>query len=109
MGDDATSGLAYTGYDEASNTIFVSFRGTVATKFRNWWSDLSSIKLVSTELCQAPDCMVGEGFLTAYEGLKSHVVGAVKKLRQATPRARTTITGHSLGAALATICAMDLS
>lgn len=108
VNDSITGGLAYVGYDEAAETIVISFRGTVATNFLNWWSDLSSVQLVETELCQPRGCMVGKGFLQAYEGLREGVVNSVKSLRHAVPGAQITVTGHSLGAALATLCAMDL-
>ena len=57
--DRATQGLVYVGYRNTTNTIVVSFRGTVATDFKNWWSDLSSIKLITTPLCPAEGCQVG--------------------------------------------------
>ena len=56
--DRATQGLVYVGYRNTTNTIVVSFRGTVATDFQNWWTDLSSIHLITTPLCPSKGCQV---------------------------------------------------
>lgn len=49
-----------------------------------------------------------EGFYTAYLGISSQVISAVKALKKAYPLATYLITGHSLGGALATFAGVDI-
>ena len=105
--DDDTKGLAYIGYDAASATIVTSFRGTVLLDFQNWWSDLSSIQLVSTPLCPTKGCQVGAGFLLAYTKLKDRIFHGLSGLRAAYPDAKMSVAGHSLGASLAHLFVLD--
>ena len=121
VADNATMGLAYVGTYAEENVL--SFRGSVATDFMNWWSDLKSLRLVPTPLCPAgwysrpridarrctcgqactalhraaprsttshrnaphriarvgrvDSCTVGDGFLDAYNVLRSRIWRAV--------------------------------
>jgi len=102
-----TQGLAFIGYDDASNTIVVSFRGTVLLDFKNWWSDLSSIQLKSTPLCPVKDCQIGGGFLDAYDHLKDKIFIGLRAIVASHPDAQISVTGHSLGASLADIFVLD--
>ena len=106
--DAKTYGRVYVGYQEKSDVIIVSFRGTVGTSFKNWWSDLSSIELVDTPRCPAKNCQIGNGFVNAYDALREKLLTALQLLKSTYPSAKVHITGHSLGGALAHICAVDL-
>lgn len=120
---NATRGLAYVGWHEEEENelggpvIVVAFRGTLSRFFANWWSDLSSVRLSSTPYCPLKGCAVGNGFLRAYnelvaEGLMDAILEVNRTAMQASapgaaaPRVR--VTGHSLGASLASICAVQL-
>merc|ERR1712166_209802 len=105
--DNNTQGQAFVGFDRASATIVVSFRGTVLLDFDNWWSDLSSLQLVQSPLCPIEGCQVGAGFLRAYHALREGVFEGLNSLREAFPKAPVVLTGHSLGASLAHLCVLD--
>lgn len=106
--DDKTNGLAYVGFEAVSKTVQIGFRGTVATSYQNWWSDLSSLHLIDTPLCPADGCMVGSGFVYAYAALQPNLTRSVKAIMSANPDASIVVTGHSLGAALVHLCVLDL-
>lgn len=55
------------------------------------------------------DCKVHSGFFESYLGIKEDLLSYVNELSILHPKALLTITGHSLGAALATFAAIDLS
>lgn len=113
--DAKNNGLAFVGYAKELESIVVSFRGTQGTSFHNWWSDLSSIRLVETTLCSSTkNCMVGGGFLEAYQALRDGIFRAIQDLRVQHPvhltqaRQKIIVTGHSLGAALCNLAVVDM-
>ena len=49
-----------------------------------------------------------DGFQEAYEGLREEVISAVRAYLAEYPTATIQVTGHSLGAAIATLAALDI-
>ncbi|KJZ74997.1 hypothetical protein HIM_05483 [Hirsutella minnesotensis 3608] len=93
----------YVAVDTYRREIVVSFRGT--NNFRNWITDVS----FSLEACSFTDgCMVHSGFSDAWGEVSDAVVKAVWAARRSYPRFRVVTTGHSLGAAVATIATAHL-
>jgi uncharacterized linocin/CFP29 family protein len=98
--------------------VIVGFRGTQGANLENWIHDLSSAEKVVyrgiTEL------EVAEGFYTAYlstistqsftntSGIQQSVLTAVTELVNQNPTLPVVVVGHSLGAALSELCALDL-
>jgi len=74
--------------------IIVTFRGTQMTEVQPYPG--------------YGDTQVHKGFYEAYEAVQGDVRQYVANLVAAYPTARLVITGHSLGGALATLCATDL-
>jgi len=88
--------------------IIIAFRGTVLTDLANIVTDLSSVVMTPWLNQNITNAQVGYGFYQAYLGIKSMVISSVIQLRQQFPTLPVVVTGHSLGGALASICAVDL-
>lgn len=89
--------------DDKNKFIVVSFRGTLSKL--NWKVDLRLIRR-ATAWCEG--CFVHEGFWEAWEEIRGKIVPLVEQARIEHPDFRVRITGHSLGAALATLAATEL-
>lgn len=86
-----------TGTDEI---VVLAFRGTEPDEMKDLLTDLNAIQV------QAYGGRVHTGFRKAYNLVRAQVASAVKKHR--TRNQALFVTGHSLGAALATLAAADL-
>lgn len=86
------------------DAIIIAFRGTEPSYLRNWILDLDAIK------AQYPDneekSLVHKGFLDAYKSLSPEIMKYVAAHSDAV---HVSITGHSLGGAMATLCHVDLA
>eukprot|EP01095_Lingulamoeba_sp_RSL-Kostka_P017157 TRINITY_DN873_c0_g1_i1.p1 TRINITY_DN873_c0_g1~~TRINITY_DN873_c0_g1_i1.p1 ORF type:complete len:280 (-),score=89.71 TRINITY_DN873_c0_g1_i1:173-1012(-) len=102
--DFLISGSGYVGVHHTNKTIVVCFRGT--DDIRNWVIDLLSAKKVPYK--NVPGAEVGDGFYDEYKDLSSSVLTAVSNLRSQYPTYPIWVTGHSLGAAISVLCAVDL-
>eukprot|EP01094_Clydonella_sp_ATCC50884_P021052 TRINITY_DN4530_c0_g1_i1.p1 TRINITY_DN4530_c0_g1~~TRINITY_DN4530_c0_g1_i1.p1 ORF type:complete len:306 (+),score=75.95 TRINITY_DN4530_c0_g1_i1:43-918(+) len=108
--DKRTNTFAYVGYNPRNLSIVVSFRGTQDASLRNWIVDLYlPLKEVYNASNPTNETIeIHSGFIGAYRRLAPLVRAAVAEARQKLPTYRVLVTGHSLGAALAEICALDL-
>ena len=100
---DDTNG--YMGYLPSDNSIYVAFRGSES--ILNWITDLSTTKTTYTTFPEC-NCEVHKGFYDAEQRALPQILAEVARLRLTYPTAAVKTTGHSLGAALATLAAMDL-
>ena len=96
----------FVAYDPAANEIVVSFSGTDPLSIRNWIEDLNFIK-TSYPYCSG--CEVHQGFYNTFTSVASTVLNLTQTLRTSYPSASISITGHSLGAALAAHCAAEFT
>jgi len=99
----ATEG--YVGYLPSDNAIYVAFRGS--SSVRNWLTDAYCVKTAYTTF---PDCKaeVHKGFFESEQTVLPQVLDAVKTLRAKFPSYAIKVTGHSYGASMAQLTAMDL-
>lgn len=95
----------YVGFD-GEKSIWASFAGTDPLSIRSWLDDLNFPKTTDHPACS--DCKVHEGFLESWNEVKAQVISLIKTLLSAHPKAKVHITGHSLGAAIATLALVDL-
>ncbi|TDH71411.1 hypothetical protein CCR75_008593 [Bremia lactucae] len=92
------------GYSELYDAIVIAFRGSMDVT--NWLDNLTFIK--TRAYVHFPSVMVHEGFYWAYRSVALQVTKALHKLQKEHPFASLMVTGHSLGGAVATICAFEL-
>lgn len=107
-GGKATDQLGYVAYDPNANEIIVSFAGTDPVSIRNWIDDIDFIK-TSYPYCSSTNCQVHEGFYRTYESVKDDMLIALKNYKNLHSSASISVTGHSLGAALAALCTAELT
>ncbi|KAI3434954.1 hypothetical protein D9Q98_003008 [Chlorella vulgaris] len=110
--DSAWDLLGFVGYSEPLDAIVVAFRGTDSHSIYNW---VQNMRTWRTDLAlgypNAPmGALVHGGFFTSYNSsaLASNITAGVTALRRRHPGSPVYVSGHSLGGAMATLCALDL-
>jgi len=107
-----STGLGANG-TEHGRTMSIVFRGTDTS--HNLMIDglTKHIPLVLGNVTEPTGAEVHEGFLHAYQSFRLNLRSTIRELQDKYPELhgenRGRITGHSLGGALATICAYDLA
>ena len=103
--DKKTDVLGYAGILPSTRSIYVVFRGT--SSILNWVDDFEIKKVPYTTfpLCE---CNIHKGFYTATQNLAPHTITVVNQLKKEYGYSDIIITGHSLGAAISQIMAMEM-
>lgn len=84
----------------------MAFRGTIETSYENWATDLKYSEL--SPYGSNSGVSIHGGFYNTYNTVDGQVLEQVAALYQQHPGAALWVSGHSLGAALATLSAMSL-
>ncbi|AHV97924.1 lipase family protein [Paenibacillus sp. 7124] len=87
---------------ESPQEIIIAFRGTSSTS--DWISDIIASQKRFKYIKQ--DCLTHRGFTDIYSSARDELIAALTRL---STDKTLYITGHSLGAALATLCATDIA
>lgn len=96
----------FVAWDSVSNAVVVSFRGTVETSIKDWVDNIAILK--TYPFSKYPSAGVHLGWWNAWKSLKDDFVAAIQKIASAHNANKVVVTGHSMGASLATLAAMDV-
>lgn len=94
---------AFVGFDIKENHVIVVFRGSNSN--RNLIQDMN---MAQTAYPYCSGCHIHKGFSLIFEKLKEDVRSVVNSHLKRHEGASVRLYGHSLGGALATLCAADL-
>jgi predicted lipase len=106
IANDNLTNFGFVAYNREFNEIVVAFRGT--HNDQNWAEDMNSTKIEYQRNGGVAGMKVHAGFYNVYETLKEQIDKNVKKMIEENPDAKITVTGHSMGASVATLAAVDL-
>ncbi|MGF7048088.1 hypothetical protein J2T13_002594 [Paenibacillus sp. DS2015] len=87
---------------ESPKEIIIAFRGSSSTT--NWISNISASQKRFKYIKE--DCLTHRGFTDIYSSARNEIISTLSRL---SPDKTIYITGHSLGGALATLCAVDIA
>lgn len=103
VGESETAGLMM--LDHTHEAVVITFRGTVSDA--DWDTNLDFFRSEASAIC-GKDCKIHGGFLDSWMGVSDLVIDNWQDLQDQYPGYITIVTGHSLGGALAHVCAAAL-
>lgn len=103
MSNANTTAFGYTGYDAASGSVYVGYRGSQT--LQNWILNIDAI-LIPYAACSG--CNVHQGFYNSYLSLSGELDAALSRMNGKSSNG-VYFTGHSLGAAMTMLTAFDLA
>ena len=104
--NDSKDSQAIIGYDQALDSIVISYRGTY--NLSNIISDAKFLKDPLTDLIACSGCKVHTGFKSGFDSLEIKMQEDLKSIQDLHSNAKIIVTGHSYGGALASLKAISL-
>lgn len=108
--NDSIDTHGYVALNDVDQQIIISFRGT--EDLRNWITDLNAFSKADMVLpfCEGQTkVFLHSGFFNAYMSVRDQMLQILSELDIIKPNYQVYVIGHSLGAAVATIAALDLT
>lgn len=103
--DIKTDLQGYIGILSSTETIYVALRGS--SSLINWLDDLE-IRLIPYKTFPECNCNVHTGFYKSALGVRNKTVDTIKLLKKIYPTYSVVVTGHSYGASVGQLLAMEL-
>jgi hypothetical protein len=103
--DVKTDLQGYTGVLPSTKSIYVVLRGS--SSVMNWLDDFEVRQVPYTTFSDCK-CNVHNGFYRSALGVKNRTISSVKMLQKAYPTYSVVVTGHSYGASVGQLLAMEL-
>lgn len=91
-------------YKNKNKTLIISFRGSQQPK--DWINDFNAWHAIVPYGNYNSKIRVHQGFLTCYKSIRTQILGYVLENKKEV--STIFVTGHSLGGALALLCAVDI-
>lgn len=104
--DKSTDTLNFLGWNDATKEVVIAYRGTQS--IRNFLDDFDMFQ-TKTDFANISGARVHAGFDAAYKKLRNATMIDFQNLMAMKPGYDIRITGHSLGGAMATLFALELS
>ena len=104
--DPDTDIEGFIGILESTETIYVVLRGSSSAL--NWLDDFELRMTPYTSFSECGDCNVHKGFYKSALSIREKTIESVAQLVQEYPRFNVVVTGHSYGAAVAQLLAMEI-
>ena len=106
-------GNSYAFSGRVGSTIFVSFKGS-GEAVGDWTANIAfaAIKFTTVEWNlggQRPHLYAHKGFSEYYDGVRGSILTEVARLISRRPASKIHVSGHSLGGAMANLCAVDFA
>ena len=95
----------FIGYIPNQKKIYIAYRGT--SSYYNWMNDLE-VRLVNYNTYPECQCKIHNGFYKSALNIKNQTLDSLLELKKENPTYEIIVTGHSYGAAVAQIVAMEL-
>ena len=104
--DPKTDLQGYVGFLPSAESIYVAFRGS--SSILNWIDDFE-VRLVPYTTAPECNCTVHSGFYRSALGVRNKTIDAVSRLLTQYPAYSVIMTGHSYGASVTQMLAMELA
>ncbi|KAF2666673.1 alpha/beta-hydrolase [Microthyrium microscopicum] len=98
-----TDVTGFVAVDNTNKLVVISFRGTDSDQ--NIITD-TNLTRVNADLC--PNCLVHQGFWESWIEARDNITASLNDTKKSNPTYEVIVTGHSLGGAIATLCAAEI-